>query len=203
MLTINEFCAIKKKIGMDKKDIYEHLARIYLDASSKSKRKKNKQQSRIFRNLFFASVAVILGLTVLLFTHPIRNKSITYEIALVIRPDVAKINYHFDPARKENYSINLNKLNLTRFKELRFSARRTDFKDNISLRVEFANTFKEKSEAYIKNIPHKWQDYKIPLSDFKNISDWSEMLELAFIVEEWNVRQKRGVVYIDNVRLLR
>lgn len=188
---------------MDKKDIYEHLAKIYLDASSKSKRKKSKQPPKIFRNLFFVSIVVILGLATLLFAPPIKNKSITSEIALVIKPDVAKINYHFDPARKEAYSIILNKLNLARFKELRFSAKKADIKDSISLRVEFVNTFKEKSEVYIKNLPHKWQDYNIALSDFKNISDWSAMAELAFVVEEWNVREKRDVVYIDNVRLLR
>ena len=34
---------------MDKKDIYEHLAKIYLDASS-NKKKKSAAQPRIFKN---------------------------------------------------------------------------------------------------------------------------------------------------------
>jgi hypothetical protein len=29
------------------------------------------------------------------------------------------------------------------------------------------------------------------------------MSNLTFAIEEWNVKEKRGVVYIDNVRLLR
>lgn len=188
---------------MDKKDIYEHLAKIYLDASSKSKKKKRKQQPRIFRNLFFTSIAIIAGLSVVLFGRLLLSKPFGSGIALVIRPDAAKINFHFDPARKEIYSINLNNLDLAHYKVIGFAAKKTDFSDNLSLRVEFTNAFREKSEVYIKGLPHKWRDYKINLSDFKNISDWSRMSELSFIVEEWNAKEKRGVVYVDNVRLIR
>ena len=45
----------------------------------------------------------------------------------------------------------------------------------ISLRVEFTNAFRERSEVYLRNIPHKWQTYKINLTDFKEIMDWSGM----------------------------
>jgi len=64
-------------------------------------------------------------------------------------------------------------------------------------------TFKEKSEVYFKDIPHRWHEYRINLCEFKNVSDWSEMTNLLFTIEEWNVKEKRGVVFIDNVRLLK
>ena len=187
---------------MDKKDIYEHLAKIYLDASSK-KKKKSKAQQQFFRKPFF-----IIGVSVFVFGIFLsflfnRNKPLKSEIALLLASDAVKINFHFDPAKKETYSLNLNKLDLSRFKDLGFSVKKVNSNGMISLRVEFTNDFNEKSEVYFRDIPLKWQDYKIDLSKFKNIGDWSSMTQLSFIVEEWNVKEKKGIVYIDNVRLLR
>lgn len=199
---------------MDRKDIYEHLAKIYLDASSKKKNKKLKNYPRILRNPFFISTVISFTLTIILFinltkskpllTEWYKNKPLSSEFILVLQPDIVKINFNFDPAKKEIYSMNLSNLNLHKFKALGFSLRKVNYQDNIILKVEFSNVFNETSEIYLNNIPaYKWQDYKINLSEFKNISDWSRMLNLSFIVEEWNVKDKRGIVYLDNVRLLK
>src|SRR3989338_6351517 len=99
--------------------------------------------------------------------------------------------------------MGLNRLNLTRYKALGFAVKKANYQDSISLRVEFTNAFKEKSEVYFKDIPHKWHDYIIKLSEFKNVNDWSEMATLSFTVEEWNVKKKIGVVFVDNLRLLK
>ena len=125
------------------------------------------------------------------------------ELALTLQPDVIKINFNFDPAKKENYSLFLKKLNAAHFSTLGFSAKNANYRDEVALRIEFNNVFNEKSEVYITNISHKWKDYKIALADFKNIRDWSEMFSLSFIVEEWNTRGKKGIVYIDNIKLLK
>ncbi len=187
---------------MDKKDIYEHLAKIYLDASAKRK-KKTKEYPRIFGTLFFASLAVTLGLSILLSFNIYRRKNAGSEISLVLLADAVKINFNFDPAKKEIYSLNLNKLDLTKFKVLGFAVKKENYQDNVYLRVEFTSNFKEKSEIYIKDVSTRWRDHKIKLSDFKNISDWSQMLALSFIVEQWNVKEKKGVIFVDNIRLLR
>lgn len=187
---------------MDKKDIYEHLAKIYLDASSKRK-KRTFTHPKIARNLFLVILVFIFGLTAFFTTGRFRkNKAANFEIALVLSPDIVKINFNFDPAKKEIFTLNLNQLNMLRFKTLAFSVKKANPKDNISLRVEFTSAFKEKSEIYFKDIPLKWQDYKINLSEFRGVNDWSEMLGLSFTVEEWNTKEKKGVVYIDNIRLL-
>jgi hypothetical protein len=185
---------------MDKKEIYEHLAKIYLDASSR-KKKKNPKGARLLRHPLFLTIVFVLA--VFLIPSIFRKKALNSEIALVLQNDVAKINFNFDPAKKEIYSINLNKLNLTKFKTLGFSLKKPSSQDKISLRIELTNIYKEKSEVYLKDLPPNWQDYKIKLSDFKNISDWSGMLKLGFAVEDWNTREKKGIVYIDNIRLLR
>ncbi|MFH1354839.1 MAG: hypothetical protein ABIH19_01630 [Candidatus Omnitrophota bacterium] len=187
---------------MDKKDIYEHLAKIYLDASSK-KNKPVDTPPKIFKKIIFVSFVFIAGLGVILYFNSARKAPFTSEISLVLLHDAAKINFHFDPAKKEIYTLGLNNLNLSPYKALGFSVKKADYEDSISLRVEFNNIFNEKSEVYFKDIPHRWKEYRIEFSKFKEITDWTEMSKLLFAIEEWNVRQKNGVVYIDNVRLLK
>jgi hypothetical protein len=185
---------------MDKKEIYEHLAKIYLDASLK---KKNKDYPRIFKNIFIAVAVLAIAVTAgIIFSFP-KERPYGSEVSLVLLTDVAKINFHFDPARKEIFSLDLNKLDLTRYKALKFSVKKENYNNVIALRIEFGNAYKEKSEIYFKDIPSRWQEHTIDLSDFKGISDWSEMLNLSFAIEEWNVQEKKGIVYIDNVRLLK
>jgi hypothetical protein len=184
---------------MDKKDIYEHLAKIYLGSTSA---KKKKTRTKDFKNFIFISIAVILTILILL-SLPYKHKLSFQETALVISPDLVKINYKFDPAKKEIHYWSLNNLNLSTYKGLGFSIKKSNYSDIVSLRVEFTNIYKEKAEVYLKDIGNKWQDYKFSLSDFKTISDWSVMENLAFIVEEWNTKENRGTIYIDNVRFLR
>jgi len=187
---------------MDKKDIYEHLAKIYLDASLK-KQEKSKKYSRSVKYVVLAAMVFLFALSASVFYSILKKKPFDSEVSLVLLPDVAKINYHFDPARKEIFSLNLNKLDLTRYSTLRFFVKKANYNNVISLRVEFTNNYKEKSEIYFKDLPARWQECTLNLSDFKHISDWSQMSNLAFAIEEWNVQEKRGIVYIDNVRVLK
>lgn len=186
---------------MDKKAIYEHLAKIYLDASS-NKKKKSRILPGYARNLLLMGAVVAIGMAGFLLAS-YNNNPYRSEIALVLLNDSAKINFHFDPAKKEAYSLDLNHLNMGRFKSLGFIVKKADYRDTISLRVEFTTSFKERSEVYIRDIPRKWHDYRIDLSEFKGINDWSDITGLSFTVEEWNVRENQGVVYLDNVRLLK
>lgn len=187
---------------MDKKEIYEHLAKIYLDASSK-KKKRTKVHLRLYNNLFVIGLVLLLvgGSSVAYFSP--KKKGLPSETALLILHDPAKINFNFNPVKKESFTINLNRLNLSRFKTLGFSIKNTDARDTISMRIEFTNSFKEKAEVYVKNIPSKWKDFEISFLDFKNITDWSQMQSISFTVEEWNTRKESGILYLDNVRFLK
>ncbi len=187
---------------MDKKEIYEHLARIYLDASSK-KKKRTKNHLRLYSNLSIISLVLLVGAGVTLFSLASQKNKIAAETALFITNYPAKINFNFNPAKKESFTVKLNKLNLNHFKTLAFSVKNTNPKDIISLRIEFTNAFKEKSEFYLRNVPSKWKEFRIAFLDFKNITNWSEMYSLSFSVEEWNSQSEKGVLYVDNIRFLR
>lgn len=187
---------------MDKKDIYEHLAKIYLDASLK--RRKNKLHYHLSKNFIFISIlALVSTLTFSLSTFLAKKQPKDSGIILVLQPDTAKINFNFDPAKKEIFAINLKGLNLAQYKTLTFFLKKSNYQDKISLRVEFTSAFREKSEIYLADIPHKWKNYELRLADFKNISNWSRMASLDFVVEEWNAKDKSDIVYIDNIRVLK
>lgn len=190
---------------MNKKEIYEHLANIYLDASSKSSKKKLKLRhySKPILALIILGSLSILGLgSAIIFPH-ITNHNKNSQTALFLYQDTTKINFNFDPAKKETLSLNLKQLNLTKYKALGFTIRKTNPKDIISLRVEFTNRFNERSEIYIRDISSKWSEQRLDFSRFAKINDWQQMKTLAFSVEEWNVREKSGIVYLDNIRVLK
>lgn len=71
------------------------------------------------------------------------------------------------------------------------------------MRVEIQSIFKERSEVYVKDIPGKWKEYSIDLTQFKNITEWAAMSGLIFTIEEWNSSNDKGVVFIDNVRFVK
>ncbi len=190
---------------MNKKEIYEHLANIYLDASSKSSKKKLrlKQYPKAVLGLIVLGAISILTLaSVITYPHVINNNK-SAQTALFLYQDAAKINFNFDPAKKETFSLNLKQLNLSKYKTLGFSVRKTNPKDIISLRVEFINRFDEKSEIYIKDISNKWTQERIDFTRFVKIGDWRQMKVLAFSIEEWNAREKSGIVYLDNIRVIK
>lgn len=210
-MTEQKFYAIKSK--MDKKEIYEYLAKIYLDASS-NKKNKTKPRLMFLKKPLFIGGAIFLTAIILVFSITNRdeskflklgkNSAISHELALVLQTDIVKINFNFEPAKEEIYSISLNKLNLARFKALGFSVRKANYDDNIILKLGFTNAFNENSEIYLNDMPSfKWLHCRINLDAFKNISDWSQMQNLSFIIEKRNTNNKKGIVYIDNVRLLK
>ncbi len=186
---------------MDKKDIYEHLAKIYLDASSKRK-KKGRRYPLGFKKILWAGIPLALILVVLVL-GPLGKTPPDSEIALILQPETVKINFNFNPAKKEAYTIKLNRLNLSRFRVLSFAARKTGYFNKINLKIELTSGFKEKSAVYIKDLPYKWQEYKINLADFKGIARLSQATSLSFIVEEWNAKEKNGIAYLDNISLLK
>lgn len=187
---------------MDKKDIYEHLAKIYLDASSK-KKNKSKGYPKFLKSAILSAVILIFSSGAWFLSALQKDNPYNSEVHLVLSPDVFKINFDFNPAKKEIYYLHLNNLNLDKYKALGFAIKKQNSGDVIALRVEFITAFKERGEVYLKDIPHKWQEHKINLAQFKGISDWSEIAQLAFTVEEWNTKEKKGFVYIDNVRVIR
>ncbi|HOW42753.1 MAG TPA: hypothetical protein P5110_09060 [Candidatus Omnitrophota bacterium] len=188
---------------MDKKDIYEHLAKIYLDNSSTSTAKKKQETLEDYRLFIFIGIAILVVLGLLFLIPFSRHKPVRTENLIVLAPDAIRLSYNLHPAKKEIYSFDLQKANLSKFNVLGFALKKDHYADTISLRVELVNAFNEKSEIYIRDIPTTWKEYKILFTEFKSISNWSEMSSLSFVIEEWNTKENSGEILVDNVRFFK
>jgi hypothetical protein len=189
---------------MEKTDIYEHLAHIYLDTPLRKKNNSKNQPPQVSKKYIYISLAIIAGLSILLLLAiQVKRKPLNTQNSSVLLPDAVKINFRFDTGKKEIYSLNLKKMDLSKFKSLAFFLKKANNRDSISIRVEFTNAFKEKGEIYLKDIAKNWKLYKLGLEEFSGITDWTEMQDLSFIIEEWNAQDKDGAIYIEGVTLFK
>jgi len=186
---------------MEKKEVYEHLARIYLDASLKYK-KKNRYPKVLFVLLAIVSVTFIILPFIVKSSRNVTHFS-NNKLSILLNYEPVKINYNFDPVKKEIYDIDLKGINLEKFKTLSFRIKKSSFDDTVHLRIELVNEFNEAGSVYLKDVPHRWNELKFSLLDFKNISNWSKVKKLMFIVEEWNTNKKTGKIYIDDIKFLK
>jgi hypothetical protein len=188
------------------KDVYEHLAKVYLD-SSYSKNKSRAAAKSIFKNKWFKFGIIGLGgicLAVILSAIISARQSIpNSQLALILEDSATRINYNFNQAKKESAIFDLGDKSLADYKSLSFRARKSNLRDNLHMRVELVNGFGERSLIYIRQIPLKWREFKLDLAEFENISSWLRMRQLLFTLEEWNTQAKKGAVYIDNVCFLK
>lgn len=68
-------------------------------------------------------------------------------------------------------------------------------------KVELKNAAKQIGRYYITNVTDQWQEVVIPLSEFKGLTDLSNMSELVVVFEDRVASNKKGVIYIDDIKL--
>ncbi len=66
-------------------------------------------------------------------------------------------------------------------------------------KIELKNANRQVGRYYITNVTDAWQKIVIPLSDFKGITDLSNMTEFVIVFEDRIVSNKDGVIYIDDI----
>jgi len=188
---------------MTKEEIYEHLAKVYLG----KKKKKKKRNSLLIKTLFFASLLffisalffVITGSNFLIKRRSVENKQNLLSLSLGNYP--LRLSYKFDKQtpQRQNFSMYLPNLDLREFDSLVFSIRGLNNKIPRILKIGLENRKKEKSKSYYNDITSRWKKVVIPLNDFKEITDWSQITKLSFIFEAWNLDGPEGKVLIDDV----
>ncbi len=67
-------------------------------------------------------------------------------------------------------------------------------------KVEVKNAAKQVGRYYVTNVTDQWQDIVIPLKEFKGITDYSNLTELVVVFEDRIASNKKGVVYMDDIR---
>lgn len=190
---------------MEKNEVYDYLARIYLDKQPQAKEKKGLPVMR-FVQFFLIAAVIITAVAYIFFKYPtVIYKPESYGLHLSTGDELLRIQYDFTglPSRKQGYEIELPGLNVKNFSTLKFRARRLKKGSALNLKVCIENKLKEKASCYINGIAAKWRSFEVPLSAFHEITRWDCISSISFIVEEWNTAEKEDCVYIDAIGLIR
>ena len=67
-------------------------------------------------------------------------------------------------------------------------------------KVELKNAARQVGRYYVTNVTDKWQDIVIPLKEFKGITDFSNLTELVIVFEDRIASNKKGIIYLDDIR---
>ena len=67
-------------------------------------------------------------------------------------------------------------------------------------KIELKNAGKQIGRYYATNVTDQWQEVVIPLSEFKGLTDTSNLTEFVVVFEDRIASNKKGVIYIDDVR---
>lgn len=184
---------------MTREEIYEHLAQVYLGKKTKKKKKYN-----LIKVILFVNLVAITLLPSFYFVNSKNTKNIqkqeqSFELALNYYPLRLVYDFKGNTLQVENFSLHLPNLNVENYNSLIFYLRgKRDLSPRI-LKISLENKKKEKSVFYLSGIEAKWQKISIPLSEFKEISDWTNITKLSFIIEAWNTDEEKGSVLIDDV----
>jgi hypothetical protein len=184
-----------------KKDVYEHLAKTFLEKKSQ-KKFSNKQ-------LWLFSILIVISclLSILLLSLYLSKKG-DFSKSIFVIEDKTPIGIEYDFSTMGNnkvraISYNLNSIDLGDYRYLSLAARTQEKSDSqTALKVQVENSLREKDSRYISGINSEWRSFTIPLSDFAKIKDWSKVGSLTFLIEEWNTGIKKDKVYIDDVKFI-
>lgn len=67
-------------------------------------------------------------------------------------------------------------------------------------KVELKNNLKQVGRHYVSTINDQWQQISIPLSEFKGLSDRSNITELVIVFEDRMASNKKGIIYVDDFK---
>ncbi len=187
---------------MTRDDIYDHLAQVYLGKRSNLEQKKKKKlDSWLVINVIITVVifaSSIYGLTAFL-TH--RGDVLQNKIIYALNNGPIRLNYNLEypfPSVK-TFSLNIPKMNAAKYKALQFAVRALEEGTPGTIRVEIKNHRKEVAFVFIEHVDLSWKHYAIPFEKFQQISDWSDVSEISFVLEAWNTQDKKGIILIDDV----
>jgi len=187
---------------MTKDEIYEHLAKVYLG----KKKKKKKRKDLKFYTLLFINV-ITIPLIIALIVGAVNSRAAKGKIGssnavlLALNYYPLRINYDFnnDKPQVQDFVLNLPEIDIGKYTELEFSLKGIKQSYPRLLKITLENKRKEKSSYYLASLSNRWRKVTIPLSEFKEITDTSNLTKISFAIESWNQNNKSGSLLIDDL----
>jgi hypothetical protein len=190
---------------VEKSEVYDYLAKIYLDKQPAvpAARGSNHNPALWKKYLLILIIPAIAIPALYLLARPLKSsltRARSVYIATANEPIKIKFNFSDSQIKKQGEAIALSDLDVSDFKYIQLRLRRQKKYGALSLRVEAENGLKENASYYLTGLSNNWQDYKIALGEFKEITRWDILRRVSFTIEEWNAENKEDCVYIDEIR---
>ena len=185
---------------MTRDEIYEHLAKVYL-----GKRDNVQQNNKKRLNAWFVINAVITviilastfyGFTAFLTRRGELKNSIIYSL----NNNPIRISYNLnDPyPQSEAFTLMVPHMDVSKYHQLNLAIRGMAEDSLGAVKIVVTNERNEKAAYFLQNIRSSWQKFNIPFTEL-NITDWTNITNVAIILESWNVSSKKGTVLIDDI----
>ncbi|MDE1921120.1 MAG: hypothetical protein KGJ09_06810 [Candidatus Omnitrophica bacterium] len=188
---------------MTRDEIYDHLAKVYLGkregVSQKKGRPKKANRPLLVINIVITLVIVlsmVYGFTAFL----ARRDDLKSQIFYALNNEPIHIDYNLNDPYPETktFSIDIPNKDVSKYSALNVSLRGMDGAYPGIVKVVVANQKNERATYYIQNVDSKWQKTSIPF-DKLNLTDWTTITSVSFVLEAWNVDFRRGTLLIDGV----
>lgn len=187
---------------MTRDEIYNHLAKVYLGKCENAvveKKKKNLNQPWLIINVVIT--AVVLLSTVYGFTAFLtRRVSLNNEVFYALNNNPIRITYDLNdpfPSTK-TFAITIPKRDASKYSRLNLTIRGMNNAYPGVVKMIIGNQRNEKATYFIQDVQGAWRKVSINL-DKLNLTDWSTVTDVSFVLEAWNVDFKKGSVLIDDV----
>jgi hypothetical protein len=190
---------------MTKEEIYEHLAQVYLGKKSQDKKDftKNFHFPRIPKEakVFVTVLALALAFYTLTAFLSRRDEGLKANILYALNNSPIRVQYDLNEPfpQVKDFSIVIAKTDIEKYQSLSFSIRGLEEGYPDIVKVMLKTKKNEVSFQYIDGVNLKWKQHTLALKDFVGITDWSSLSEVAFVLEAWNVKKKKGSILIDDI----
>lgn len=189
---------------MTRDDIYDHLAQVYLGKKKQAAEKKRPEHVHTWLAINILIVGVVvasLSYGLMAFLAKKKDDLRTY-IIYALHNGPIRITYDFKDSAPPytSFALPLEGTDVAKYNKLTFSVRAKEEGSPGLVKVVFKNKRNEVAAYYVQGVDLSWQEFSIPFSAFKQITDWGSIEELSFVLESWNVHKKSGIVLINDVQ---
>ena len=187
---------------MNRDEIYDHLAQVYL-----GKKKKIDRQRKSYFNVWLLINAVITAIIFSSATYGLtaflaqKNDGCKMNVLFSLHRGLTRLEYNFKESfvSEETLALAVPAIDTSKYKSLGFRIRAKEEGSPGIIKVVIRNRRNEEASYYVRNVDLNWQAVSIPLTEFYQITDWSSLKDVSFVLEVWNVDDKKGIVLIDDV----
>jgi hypothetical protein len=189
---------------MTRDEIYEHLAKVYLgkrEGVSTQELIKKKQTNHSWLVINVVITAVIVISTMYGFTAFLTRKAgLQSQVFYSLNNNPVRMAYDLNPPfpSTKTFSITIPAKDASKYTKLNLSIRGMNGAYPGIVKLIITNLKNEKATHYIQNVGSDWQKVSIPFEKL-NLTDWTNVQEVAFVLEAWNMDHRKGTVLIDDI----